>query len=161
MVRKLRRDEVVFGMMFFGCLYRVLDYSLTLNTAGILIATTVYSHLLNIETDFADVFGGMPILISLLYVFIRLLPGEVAGAPQHVGLKRRCLRHRCVSLTLGHRQGPIAAPPKNRLIELTSCAVSPPCRLPVYSIRNFSSALTSVNCPRPMSGGDDSFFRTR
>jgi hypothetical protein len=71
---------VVFGMMFFGCLYRVLDYSFTLNTGGILIAATVYSHLLNIETDFADVFGGMPILISLLYVFVRVLPSETADS---------------------------------------------------------------------------------
>jgi hypothetical protein len=67
------------GMIIFGLVYRLMEYSLVVNTTGILIATVIYSHLTNIETDCADVFGGLPLLVLVLYGFLRILPSEATS----------------------------------------------------------------------------------
>jgi len=73
---------VVAGMALFGIIYRLMDHSLAASSGGILIAAVLYSHLLNIETDFADVFGGLPLLILVLYAFLRILPGDASAHPE-------------------------------------------------------------------------------
>jgi len=70
---------VAIGMMIIGILYRLLDHLLVVNTGGVLIAGTLCARLLNVESDFAGVFGGIPLFVFVLYGFIRLLPSEPNG----------------------------------------------------------------------------------
>jgi hypothetical protein len=73
---------VIAGMIVVGFIYRLLEHVLVVDTAGSLIAATVFSRLFNIETDFADVFGGLPLLILVLYACMRLLPSIGPGATE-------------------------------------------------------------------------------
>jgi hypothetical protein len=73
---------VVFGMAFIGMIYRLMDHSFVVNSGGVILASTLYSRLLNVESHFASVFGSLPLFALILYGFLRLLPSEESSSRQ-------------------------------------------------------------------------------
>ncbi len=65
---------VVLGMFLLGLLYRFMDHKLNGRSAGIgalLIAATIYSHLINIESDFSLTFGAITYTVLAMYLIFR------------------------------------------------------------------------------------------
>jgi hypothetical protein len=64
------------GMMLTGVLYRLMEHSFAASTGGALVVSTLYARATNVETNFTATFGGMPIFLVMLYLFVRMLPRE-------------------------------------------------------------------------------------
>jgi hypothetical protein len=76
------------GLFVIGVLYRTLDHLFSASSGGALIGSVIFAGLMNIESNFSQVWGGIPLQILAFYLFIRLLPevrsettsGSVAAA---------------------------------------------------------------------------------
>ncbi len=62
------------GMFVIGLLYACLDHIFSASSGGAFIGAVVFSGLMNIESNFSLVFGGLPLLVLIYYASIRLLP---------------------------------------------------------------------------------------
>jgi len=62
------------GMLFIGLIYAMLDHAFSASSGGALMGCVTFSGLMNIESNFSGVFGGLPFLLLVYYVFIRILP---------------------------------------------------------------------------------------
>jgi hypothetical protein len=74
------------GMFVIGFLYRALDHALSASSGGALIGSVIFGGLMNIESNFCQVWGGIPLLILAFYMFVRLLPEVRATTPVTVAV---------------------------------------------------------------------------
>jgi hypothetical protein len=65
---------VLLGMFLIGTLYAMVEHVCSASTGGALIGASLLSGLMNVESNFAIVWGGIPFRFLAFYAFIRLLP---------------------------------------------------------------------------------------
>jgi hypothetical protein len=61
-------------MFLIGLMSRALDDMLSASSGGALIGSVIFASLMNIESNFCQVWAGIPFLILAFYIFVRLLP---------------------------------------------------------------------------------------
>ncbi len=76
---------VIVGMFVIGLIYSFLDHLFSASSGGAVIGGIVLSGLMNMESNFSLVFGGIPLMALGYYAFIRMLPMERAPALVPVG----------------------------------------------------------------------------
>jgi hypothetical protein len=69
---------VCLGMALIGFLYALMDHFFSASTGGVIIGSIMFSFLMNMESNFSLVFGGIPFFVILFYALIHLLPGDGA-----------------------------------------------------------------------------------
>ncbi len=72
------------GMFIMGLLYAALDHSFSASSGGAMIGSVIFGGLMNIESNFAQVWGGIPFMILAYYAFVRLLPRKPLVAPDEL-----------------------------------------------------------------------------
>ncbi len=67
---------IVFGMLFIGLIYALLEQMFTASSGGAIIGAVVFSGLMNVESSFSPSFGGLPLIILSYYAIVRVLPTQ-------------------------------------------------------------------------------------
>jgi len=70
---------VVAGMGIIGLLYGLLDHLFAASSCGAVIGGVIFSNLMNMESNFSLVFGGIPYFALLFYALLRLFPDDPPG----------------------------------------------------------------------------------
>jgi hypothetical protein len=77
---------LIIGMFVIGILYMALEHVFAASSGGAIIGAVIFEGLMNMESNFSPVWGGIPLMFLAYFAYVSLLPTEPAGlAPQLQG----------------------------------------------------------------------------
>jgi hypothetical protein len=71
---------ILVGMFTIGFIYALIDHLCSSTVAGAIIGCTLFSTLLNMESNFSLVFGGLPFSFVFFGLLMRMFPMEESAA---------------------------------------------------------------------------------
>ena len=71
---------IAIGMLIIGLIYAILDQAASASSGGALIGAVIFSTLMNMESNFSQVFGSIHMFFLVCYVVIRFVPSVRGGS---------------------------------------------------------------------------------